>query len=297
MMNTLMKVVLGIVGSFAALVAIGWVGLQIPSRIVTPSTKKSQNRGTVRIPVNLPAPVRRYLQVALGDQAPRLESVVFWGRARANFGIWMPLRYQLYHRVGYDFRRDMQVTWFGLPVLKAIDQYVNGKGMTGLVGRADTGARVDQGSNMILFAEAPLYPSLCVTDPRIRWEVIDETSARLLFPFGEEEDSLTVYFDPQTNLITKMTALRYRGTEPEKLPWRVDFLRWQTVDGMTIPSQVSITWEDQGRPWSVWEFAGVAWNVDVSDALPVTLSTWVSESEKFVEVMVNPVLAQTQAVQ
>ena len=182
------------------------------------------------------------------------------------------MRFQLFHRVGYDFRREMQVTWFGFPVLKALDQYVNGKGMTGLVGKADTDARVDQGSNMILFAEAPLYPAIFVTDSRIRWVAIDDTSAEMFFPFGAEEDSMTVYFDPKTDLISKMTALRYFGANGEKEPWRVDFLTWQTVDGMTIPARSSITWEKQGKPWSYWDITGVVWNVDLSEVLTATLS-------------------------
>lgn len=271
-MNMLLKIIVSIVGSLAALVAIGWLGLQIPSKLVTPVTTKSQTFGGVDNPANLPAPVRRYLQVALGDHAQRIESAVFWGRAQANFGVWMPMRFQLYHRVGYDFRREMQITWFGFPVLKALDQYVNGQGLTGLVGKADTGAGVDQGSNMILFAEAPLYPSIFVTDSRIRWVAIDDTSAQLFFPFGDEEDAMTVYFDPQTDLITKMTALRYFGANGEKEPWRVDFLTWQTVDGMTILARSAITWEKQGKPWSYWEITGVTWNVDLLAVLTSTLA-------------------------
>ena len=272
-MNSLTKITLMIGGTLAALAALAWVGLQIPSKIIAPATGKSQAGENVLVPENLPAPVRRYLHVALGDHAPRIESAVFWGRAQANFGVWMPMRFQLYHRVGYDFRREMQVTWFGFPVLKALDQYVNGQGMTGLVGKADTGVRVDQGSNMILFAEAPLYPSIFVTDPRIRWVAIDETSAQMFFPFGAEEDSMTVYFDPQTDLITKLTALRYFGANGEKEPWRVDFLTWQVVDGMTIPLRSAITWEKQGKPWSYWDMTGVAWNVDLSSVLTPTLAT------------------------
>jgi hypothetical protein len=141
------------------------------------------------------------------------------------------------------------------------------------VGKADTGAQIDQGSNMILFAEGPLYPAIFVTDPRIRWVAIDDTSAQMFFPFGDEEDSMTVYFDPQTDLITKMTALRYFGASGEKEPWRVDFLSWQVVDGMMIPLRSAITWEKQGKPWSYWDIAGVAWNVDLSTVLTTTVST------------------------
>lgn len=272
-MSMLLKIVAGIIGNLAALVTIGWLGLQIPSKLVIPVTEKAQALGGVEIPANLPAPVLRYLHVTLGEHPPRIESAVFWGRAQANFGVWVPMRFQLYHRVGYDFRRAMQITWFGFPVLKALDQYVNGLGMTGLVGKADTGVRVDQGSNMILFAEAPLYPSIFATDARIRWVAIDDTSAQLFFPFGAEEDAMTVYFDPQTDLITKMTALRYFGANGEKEPWRVDFLSWQTVDGMTIPARSAITWEKQGKPWSYWDITGVTWNVDLSAVLTPTLAT------------------------
>ena len=272
-MNSLTKITLMIGGTLVALAALAWVGLQIPSKIIAPAAGKSQTGENVLVPENLPAPVRRYLHVALGDHAPRIESAVFWGRAQANFGVWMPMRFQLYHRVGYDFRREMQVTWFGFPVLKALDQYVNGQGLTGLVGKADTGERVDQGSNMILFAEAPLYPSIFVTDPRIRWVAIDDTSAQMFFPFGAEEDSMTVTFDPQTDLITKMTALRYFGANGEKEPWRVEFLSWQQVDGMTIPLRSAITWEKQGKPWSYWDITGVTWNVDLSSVLTPTLAT------------------------
>ncbi len=112
-----------------------------------------------------------------------------------------------------------------------------------------------------------------VTDPRIRWVAIDDTRAQMFFPFGAEEDSMTVYFDAKTDLITKMTALRYFGAGGEKEPWQVDFLSWQQVDGMTIPIRSSITWEKQGKPWSYWDITGAAWNVDLSAVLSATSST------------------------
>jgi hypothetical protein len=262
-MNTMKKILIWAAGSFVALAGIGWVGLQIPPRSVPPATDEAPDLGTVALPADLPAPVRRYFQVAFGDQIPRVDSMVAWGRACANFGLWMPLRFQLYHRPGHSFKRDMEVTWFGFPVLRAMDQYASGKGMTGPVGNLATGPKVDQGANLILWAEASLMPSLLVTDPRIRWEAIDDTSARLIVPFGSQQDELIFHFDPQTGLITRISALRYRDPNSEKLPWVAEMLAWQTVNGMKLPGRVAITWEDQGRPWSYWDFEGVVWNVDV----------------------------------
>lgn len=258
------KVIMWVLGGLVALAGIGWVGLLIPPRSVQPTMGEAEDRGTVALPADLPAPVRRYFQVAFGEQIPRIESMAAWGRARANFGVWMPLRFQLYHRPGYAFQRDMEITWFGWPVLRAKDQYLDGKGKTGPVGNLATGPKVDQGANLILWAEAAFYPSLLLTDPRIRWEALDETSARLHFPFGDQQDEVTFHFDPQSGLITRITALRYRDEAGEKLPWVAEMLAWQTVNGMKLPSRVAITWEDQGRPWSYWDFEGVAWNVDIA---------------------------------
>jgi hypothetical protein len=266
-MDQLGKVIIGVASGLVAMIGIGWAGLQVsPSNLPSP-VDVPQDLGTVEVPPDLPAPVRRYFQAVLGDQAPRIESLVVCGRARANFGFWLPLRYRLVHRPGYEFERYMEVTWFGLPVLKAIDRYVDGVGMTGPVGKAAIGPAIDQGANMVLWAEAPLMPSLWLTDSRIRWEAIDDTTARLFFPFGEEEDELMVYFDPESGLVAWMSALRYRDEQSGKIPWRVDFTSWQTINGVKLPARITVTWEDQGKPWSYWDFEGIYWNVDISKTL------------------------------
>ena len=267
-MNQFSKIMIGLAGGLALVAGLGWVGLKIPPANLPSVVDKPQDFGTVEIPTDLPAPVRRYFQVTLGDPAPRIESLVVYGRGQANFGVWLPLRYQLTHRPGYEFERYMEVTWFGLPVLKAIDRYVDGVGMTGPLGKEATGPAIDQGANMILWAEAPLMPSLWITDERIRWEAIDDTTARLIFPFGDAEDELTVYFDAESGLITRLTALRYRDEEGGKIPWHVDFLTWQMVNGAKLPAHIAVTWADQGQPWSYWDLEDFFWNVDISQMLP-----------------------------
>lgn len=267
-MNIWRKVVVGVVGSLVALGGIGWLGLQAPPANFPPPTDEAADLGTVAVPADLPAPVRRYFQVAFGDQVPRVEAMMAWGRARANFGLWMPLRFRLYHQPGQAFKREMEVTWFGWPVLQALDQYINGVGLTGPVGNAESGPQVNQGANMILWAEAPFYPSLLITDPRIRWEAMDDSSARLIFPFGDQEDELVYHFDPKSGLITYLSAMRYQGSNPEKVGWRVDFQSWQTVNGMQVPLRVAITWANQSGPWSYWDFEEIRWNVDLSQQLP-----------------------------
>ena len=148
-MNRLGSIAIGLAGGVAVLAGIGWAGFQVAPAALPASTDDPQDLGVVDLPADLPAPVQRYFRAALGNKAPRIDSLVAVGRARAKFGIWMPLRYRLVHRPGYEFERYMEVTWFGLPVLKAIDRFVDGKGMAGPVGRAATGPAVDQAANMI----------------------------------------------------------------------------------------------------------------------------------------------------
>lgn len=264
-MNRYAKALSGVTGSLVVLAGVGWLGLQVPPSNLPLPVDDAKILGNVQVPTDLPAPVLRYFETAVGAQAPRVESVVICGRARARFGLWVPMRYRLIHRPGYAFERYMEITWFGWPVLRAIDRLVEGSGMTGPLGQEATGPAIDQGANMILWAEAPLMPSLWITDERIRWQEIDDTAARLVFPFDDEDDELTVHFDEESGLITHITAQRYRDHVSGKIPWQVDFLTWQTVNGIKLPAQIAVTWQDQGEPWSYWDLEEVFWNVEIPE--------------------------------
>lgn len=276
-MKGLSNTAIGAAGGLALLAGIGWAGLQVPPTNLAMTHGAPQDLGTLEVPEGLPAPVARFYAEAYGPEVPRVESLVVYGRGRANFGIWLPLRYRLAHRSGYAFQRDMEVTWFGLPILRAVDRYMDGRGMTGPLGHEATGPAVDQGANMILWAEAPLMPSLWISDDRIYWETIDDEAARLHFPYEDEHagdeligdtmDELIVHFDPRSGLVAHITAHRYRDAESGKIPWRVDFLTWQTINGIQLPARVAVTWADQGKPWSYWDFEHVFWNVELTEAL------------------------------
>jgi hypothetical protein len=277
----ILAAVIGGVSVFA--IVGGWIGFRVPPPLL-PFDDDSKNNTTdlteqkttyIEIPDDLPAPVVRYLRTAAaagGAHLPKVDSMVACGSAWGNFGggMWLPMRYRLVHRPGVAFERYMEITWFGIPIMKAIDRFVNGQGMTGPVGSAATGPNIDQGSNMVLFAESPLMPSLLVDDKRLRWEAVDDTMAKLFFPFEGGEDELHVYFDQETSLISCMTGLRYKGLAAEKVLWRCNFVSWQDVNGAKLPARVAITWEDDGKPWSYWDFQKVAWNVDISE----TIATW-----------------------
>jgi hypothetical protein len=89
-----------------------------------------------------------------------------------------------------------------------------------LIGVVENDPRVDSAANQGFWAEEVVFPAVFVTDPRVRWEPVDETTARLHVPFGEGEQVFTVHFDPQTGRLTRLeTPLRYRDAQFAPLRW------------------------------------------------------------------------------
>jgi hypothetical protein len=251
----------------------GWVGLQVPPKGFPPHPEKTRDLGAVEMPTGLPAPLQRYLAAALGSRVPRIESAVLWGRGRLKIkGLWLPVRFRAYYLPGRAFYRLMEITWFGFPILKGVDSYIDGHGglkITGLLDLEETGEKIDQAQNLVLWGEAIWTPSLYFTDPRLRWEAVDEKTARLIVPFGEGEEVFLVKFDPQTGLIREMSAPRFRGQEEAKTSWRVECLDWKPSHGLKVPTRVIGHWADENGPYVVMSVEGLEYNVDVSEVLPL----------------------------
>jgi hypothetical protein len=222
--------------------------------------------------------VYRHFHATLGEEVPQIETAVVWGRGEFNFNglVRFPVRLKSYHKAGREFRRDLELTWFGMPIFRGYDAYIGGKGtfeftgLFGLLNVSDSGEKLDQSDNLVMWAEAPYStPSALVLAPRVRWEPIDDTSARLVFPFGEqEEDSLRVEFDPETGLMTNTYGMRYRDQEETKAPFRGEGADWTTMHGIQVPNENVGTWEDWDEPYIIFDLDGAEYNVDVSEKIP-----------------------------
>lgn len=110
-------------------------------------------------------------------------------------------------------------------------------------------------------------PSVVIADTRVRWEAVDEETARLVIPYGERNDSLLFKFDMKTGLISNVSAQRYRGQDDIKTPWLIEFTEWKMYQSVKIPVRFELIWEDEGSPWSYWRVEGVEYNVDITEII------------------------------
>ena len=125
----------------------------------------------------------------------------------------------------------------------------------------------DRAANLALWAEA--LPSVLVTDSRVRWEAVDDTTARLIVPFGNGEDSFIVRFDQTSGLLSEMEVPRYRAETRETLPWLVNvdvdsYRPSATSAWRPSPRPDGSTWH---RPWLTITLEEVALNADVSSEM------------------------------
>ena len=158
-----------------------------------------------------------------GDEIPVTETAVFVGRGRIRpFGVWLPARFVFVHNAGRDYRHYIEATFFGLPFLKVNEGYLDGESFfESPMGTFHNDPNTNQGANLAVWAEAGWFPSIWLTDSRVRWEAVDENTALLFVPFEDQVENFVVRFNPQTGLIDTMEAMRYReaGEGKSKILW------------------------------------------------------------------------------
>lgn len=177
-----------LIGALVAIPIVGWIGLRVKPKSFPAYPGQTPSLDTVELPADLPAPVARYYKVTIGDRIPVIESAVITGRATVRFtGIRFPARFRFTHIAGQNYRHYIEATIFGYPILKVNEHYLDGKSRLELpFGVVENEPKVDMAANLGLWAESIWLPTVFITDPRVRWEAIDDTAARLVVPFGKD---------------------------------------------------------------------------------------------------------------
>jgi hypothetical protein len=265
-----MTIIVAIAAIVVIILLLAWLGLQIKPEPFPGYQHRTPALETMPLPAGLPAPVERFYRTVYGDQVPVIETVVLTGRAKIRpvMNITWPARFIFVHNVGKDYRHYIEAAFFGVPVLKVDEGYLDGKSFfESPMGTYYDDANTNQGANLALWAEGAVFPSIFITDPRAHWAPIDDCAALLFVPFEDKEENFVVRFNPKTDLIDSMEAMRFkdRGEDAAKVLWITRNVEGRKIEGTKLSAVGSVMWLDDGRPWAAFTMEDLVYNVDVSE--------------------------------
>jgi hypothetical protein len=267
------RILLWIAITLVALILLVLIGLRIQPRSFPAYPGAPGPIDYTPLPEGLPAPVVRFYRAVYGEEVetrgvPLITSAVITGRASLRLGpVTMPGRFRFTHVAGQDYRHYIETTFFGIPIFRVNETYIDGRGRQEIpFGVVDNDPRANQAAALGLWAETGWFPAVFVTDERVRWEPLDDHAALLTVPYNGDEEVFIARFDPQTGLLLFFEAMRYRETDSErKVLWITEAKAWGEVNGHRTMVIATVVWLDQGTPWAVFHTEEMVLNADVSD--------------------------------
>lgn len=213
-----------------------------PSRIIAESDLK-----------NLPRPVQRYLKYAQVIGKPMIRTVRLKQKGQVRQKPdekWMPLKADEYFSVSVP-----SFTWFGkiqtntLFFISGKDRYFAGKGNMNIkllsvfsIGNYG-GKEIDQGAMTRFMNEIMWFPTAYLSD-FIKWEAVDDNSAKMIMNYGGLTESATLYIDNEGKLL-KFSCNRYRTAEGKQIltKWETPVSGYGERNGYRIPLKGQGIWK------------------------------------------------------
>lgn len=226
------------------------------ARLESSDTSGHAVRYDAREIAGLPAPVRRYFELALTDGQPIVRAADISMTGRFNMSLdapqWKPFTSQQHvvtNRPGFVWNARIML-FPGFPV-RVYDAYVEGMGILtpsifGLfsVGGVSGTGEIARGELMRWFAECAWYPTALLPSQGIEWEVVDATAAKasmtegpirlqMLFRFGDDGLISGIHVDAREGMLAGQAVI---------MPWEGRFSGFRRQDGMLIPFYGEVAW-------------------------------------------------------
>jgi hypothetical protein len=203
---------------------------------------------------DLPAPVQRFFKTVLKGGQAIVAAVKLSQQGQFNMSEteskWSPFtatQLVTTQHLGFDWDARIQMA----PGVNAFvhDTYLLGEGslhasLLGLFTVANMHGEPEnnQGELLRFFAETTWYPTALLPSQGVRWEAIDDTSARATLTDGATTVSLVFQFNAEGTISTMRAEARYRD-KLTAMPWSGRFWEYSICDGMLIPLEGEVGWE------------------------------------------------------
>jgi hypothetical protein len=204
----------------------------------------------------LPPPVARYFRRVLKDGQPIIAAAFI--KHTGTFSMsetedtWAPFtstQRVVTHRPGFDWDARIHVA----PGLKVYvhDSYINGVGilhasLMGLYTVANIRGTLEvaQGELMRFLPEAAWYPTRLLPSQGVKWEAVDDSSARATLSDGDVSVTLLFQFGKDDLIASARAEARSRtvGSSIVATPWEGRFWNYESRDGMLVPSDGEVAW-------------------------------------------------------
>lgn len=202
----------------------------------------------------LPEPVQRFFRTVLKDGQAIVAVVKLFQQGQFNLNEteakWNPFtatQLVMTQRLGFDWDARIQMA----PGVNAFvhDTYLLGEGnlhasLLGLftVAKMHDTPENNQGELLRYFAEATWYPTALLPSQGVRWEAINDTSARATLTDGATTVSLVFQFNAEGTIATCRAEARYHD-KLTAMPWVGRFWEYSVRNGMLIPLEGEVGWE------------------------------------------------------
>lgn len=255
----------------AALFGVGAAGLGVPAPVPARSGEGSPLTTEDPDP-GWPPLLLRWLETTHAGRVPQATTAEFVGTGRIRLGRspWLPVSYRTSHRLGREFSAEVAATWFGRPVVRGMDAYVDGHGVQRARDSVTVGPGLDSDGVSFLWSEAVLVPATWAL-PGVTWTQTDDRNLTLDVSGDDVASTVTatIACDPETGLPASFEVpWRSKNTEGTVgAGWRVSYQDWREVEGSWAPGLVEVQWQDEDRPWFRMRMEPPLLDVDVTPAL------------------------------
>lgn len=210
----------------------------------------------------LPAPVQHYMRAVLREHQPVVSAATIEHAGVIRGGTWRAFtsteRFVI-HRPGFDWEARV-AAGPGIAV-RVHDAYIAGEGMLrasllGLVPLANVRGTPEaaRAELMRFLAEAVWFPTALLPSQGVRWEPVDERSAKATLVDGDTTVTLLFRFNEIGLAETVRAEARGRAVSGGVVPtpWECRLGKYELRDGMRIPIEAEVAWLPPAGPRPYW---------------------------------------------